>query len=69
MKKLFIYFLEAFNCTNLLTGKIILFVQILTEIETGQKNHQNLLLKMNKTITQFLLFIWPSPLKQCSAQR
>ena len=29
--------------------KIILLVQILTEIETGQKNHQNFLLKMNKT--------------------
>ena len=57
MKKLFIYFSEVFYCTNLLSEKIIPLVQILTEIETGQKNHQNLLLKMNKTLTQFVLFI------------
>ena len=38
MKKLFIYFSEAFNCTNLLSEKIIPLVQILTEIETRQKS-------------------------------
>ena len=37
MKKLFIYFSEAFNRANLLSAKNIPLVQILTEIKTRQK--------------------------------